>query len=103
MIQFDQEVCGNLNAASTREWLETNGLGGFAATTGGGSAKGGAGEHARGGRAPEEPACARAIEGGHTALRRSRSRGANSEISIPISQGETIEFDVRWLLLGTIF
>lgn len=33
MIRFDQEVCGNLEAALQREWLETNGLSGFASST----------------------------------------------------------------------
>ncbi|HYM07958.1 MAG TPA: amylo-alpha-1,6-glucosidase [Terriglobales bacterium] len=33
MIQFNQETCGNLDAALRREWLETNGLGGFASST----------------------------------------------------------------------
>jgi predicted glycogen debranching enzyme len=33
MIHFDQETCGNLDAALQREWLETNGLGGFASST----------------------------------------------------------------------
>src|SRR5256885_12515744 len=33
MIEFDQEVCGDLEQASSREWLETNGLGGFASST----------------------------------------------------------------------
>src|SRR6202162_3764855 len=33
MIQFKQEICGNLKTALTREWLETNGLGGFASST----------------------------------------------------------------------
>jgi predicted glycogen debranching enzyme len=33
MIRFDQEICGDPAAASTREWLETNGLGGFASST----------------------------------------------------------------------
>jgi predicted glycogen debranching enzyme len=33
MIQFDQSVCRNLDSASRREWLETNGLGGFASST----------------------------------------------------------------------
>src|ERR1043166_5588253 len=28
MIQFDQESCRDLNIALTREWLETNGIGG---------------------------------------------------------------------------
>jgi predicted glycogen debranching enzyme len=33
MIQFDESVCRNLEASSQREWLETNGLGGFASST----------------------------------------------------------------------
>jgi len=33
MIQFTQETCGDLEAALRREWLETNGLGGFASST----------------------------------------------------------------------
>ncbi len=33
MIQFDRETCGNLQAAAEREWLETNGLGGYASST----------------------------------------------------------------------
>jgi predicted glycogen debranching enzyme len=33
MIQFKQEICGNLDAALRREWLETNGLGGFSSST----------------------------------------------------------------------
>jgi predicted glycogen debranching enzyme len=33
MISFDKTVCGNLEAALSREWLETNGLGGFACGT----------------------------------------------------------------------
>ncbi|MDT5060656.1 MAG: hypothetical protein QOH63_1115 [Acidobacteriota bacterium] len=33
MIQFRQELCGNLAAAQAREWLETNGLGGFSSST----------------------------------------------------------------------
>ncbi len=33
MIQFNQETCGNLDAALRREWLETNGLGGFASSS----------------------------------------------------------------------
>jgi predicted glycogen debranching enzyme len=33
MIQFDQTICSNLQEASSREWLETNGLGGFASST----------------------------------------------------------------------
>ena len=33
MIQFRKETCGDLDAALRREWLETNGLGGFASST----------------------------------------------------------------------
>src|SRR5258705_10636797 len=33
MIEFNQEICGNLVSALRREWLETNGIGGFAAST----------------------------------------------------------------------
>ncbi|MGA9801591.1 MAG: amylo-alpha-1,6-glucosidase [Terriglobales bacterium] len=33
MIQFGKETCGNLDEALRREWLETNGLGGFASST----------------------------------------------------------------------
>src|ERR1700730_4479931 len=33
MIQFKQQICGDLDAALHREWLETNGLGGFASST----------------------------------------------------------------------
>ncbi|NJM41907.1 MAG: hypothetical protein HC853_14705 [Anaerolineae bacterium] len=33
MIHFDRDVCGDFAAATQREWLETNGLGGFAAST----------------------------------------------------------------------
>ncbi len=33
MIQFDQQICTNLAEASEREWLETNGIGGFASST----------------------------------------------------------------------
>ena len=33
MIEFTKEVCGELDAALRREWLETNGLGGFASST----------------------------------------------------------------------
>jgi hypothetical protein len=29
MIEFDQDSCRDLNVALTREWLETNGIGGF--------------------------------------------------------------------------
>ena len=33
MIRFGQDLCSNLKAATHREWLETNGLGGFASST----------------------------------------------------------------------
>src|SRR5215470_19437914 len=33
MIVFNKEMLQDLNAATTREWLETNGLGGFACST----------------------------------------------------------------------
>jgi predicted glycogen debranching enzyme len=33
MIQFEGKTCGDLEAAVRREWLETNGLGGFASST----------------------------------------------------------------------
>jgi predicted glycogen debranching enzyme len=33
MIRFGQDVCSDLDAALRREWLETNGLGGFASST----------------------------------------------------------------------
>ena len=33
MIRFGEDVCANLEAALRREWLETNGLGGFASST----------------------------------------------------------------------
>ena len=33
MIQFDRQECGDLETALTREWLETNGIGGFASST----------------------------------------------------------------------
>ncbi len=33
MIEFDQSVCGNLDEALQREWIETNGIGGFASST----------------------------------------------------------------------
>jgi predicted glycogen debranching enzyme len=33
MIQFDRDVCQDLDAALRREWLETNGIGGFASAT----------------------------------------------------------------------
>lgn len=33
MIRFDHSICSNLEAARGREWLETNGIGGFASST----------------------------------------------------------------------
>ena len=33
MIKFDSDICTNFETASTREWLETNGIGGFASST----------------------------------------------------------------------
>src|SRR5579862_5179544 len=33
MIEFGPEVCGELEPALSKEWLETNGLGGFASST----------------------------------------------------------------------
>ena len=33
MIRFGQDLCGNLEAATRREWLEANGIGGFASST----------------------------------------------------------------------
>jgi len=33
MIQFDHGVCNDLESALSREWLETNGLGGFSSST----------------------------------------------------------------------
>src|SRR6185369_13396436 len=33
MIEFDQESCRNLDGALTREWLETNGIGGVSSST----------------------------------------------------------------------
>jgi predicted glycogen debranching enzyme len=33
MIRFERDVCGNLEKALPREWLETNGSGGFASST----------------------------------------------------------------------
>jgi predicted glycogen debranching enzyme len=32
-IQFGREICGNLDAAESREWLVTNGIGGYASGT----------------------------------------------------------------------
>jgi glycogen debranching enzyme len=32
-IRFDEDGCGNLDSAMSHEWLETNGLGGFASST----------------------------------------------------------------------
>jgi len=33
MIQFDENICHDFAASTRREWLETNGLGGFASST----------------------------------------------------------------------
>lgn len=33
MIKFGPKICSNLQQALTREWLETNGIGGFASST----------------------------------------------------------------------
>src|SRR5215510_8377362 len=33
MIEFGRDFCGNLDEAFKKEWLETNGLGGFASST----------------------------------------------------------------------
>jgi predicted glycogen debranching enzyme len=33
MVEFDNLVCGDLSESSRREWLETNGIGGFASST----------------------------------------------------------------------
>src|SRR5438270_8017481 len=33
MIRFGVDVCGNLDQALRHEWLETNGIGGFASST----------------------------------------------------------------------
>ncbi len=33
MIKFDSSVCTDFESASSREWLETNGIGGFASST----------------------------------------------------------------------
>lgn len=33
VIRFGKEVCGDFQAASSREWIETNGLGGYASST----------------------------------------------------------------------
>jgi glycogen debranching enzyme len=33
VIHFTEYICGNLDAALRREWLETNGIGGFASGT----------------------------------------------------------------------
>src|SRR4029453_11479208 len=33
MISFDRSICSNYDAATSREWLETNGIGGFASST----------------------------------------------------------------------
>lgn len=33
MIEFDREICTDFETASSREWLETNGIGGYASST----------------------------------------------------------------------
>ena len=33
MLDFGREVCGDLAASATREWLVTNGIGGYASGT----------------------------------------------------------------------
>lgn len=33
MIEFSEQICANYGEATSREWLETNGLGGFASST----------------------------------------------------------------------
>src|SRR5258708_16473888 len=33
VVQFGRDVCGNLEAAESREWLVTNGIGGYASGT----------------------------------------------------------------------
>lgn len=33
MIKFDSQICSDFESAASREWLETNGLGGFACST----------------------------------------------------------------------
>src|SRR5271168_4854018 len=33
MIQYNESICRDLEAGSRREWLETNGLGGYASST----------------------------------------------------------------------
>ncbi len=33
MLLFNEDVCGDFSAATSREWLETNGLGGYASST----------------------------------------------------------------------
>ena len=33
MIKFDEDICSDFAAASSREWIETNGIGGYASST----------------------------------------------------------------------
>ena len=33
MLSFNKEICGHFESATAREWLETNGIGGFASGT----------------------------------------------------------------------
>jgi hypothetical protein len=30
MIEFSEQICANFDESTSREWLETNGVGGFA-------------------------------------------------------------------------
>src|SRR5207302_10231098 len=32
-MKFDQKICGDFDAAMSREWIEANGIGGFASST----------------------------------------------------------------------
>jgi hypothetical protein len=36
-IRFERDICGHLDSAISREWLVTNGIGGFASGTVAGS------------------------------------------------------------------
>jgi len=40
-IRFGREICGNLEEAESREWLVTNGIGGYASGTIAGGCRGG--------------------------------------------------------------
>src|ERR1700732_1088344 len=41
IVKFGREVCGNFEAAEAREWLVTNGMGGYASGTIAGEKRGG--------------------------------------------------------------